>query len=65
VMRTEELTGEQLDRLSKKFSRAFRIKQVLTRLRRAVYDKRDLNFLLRRAFYEFRTKAMSKLAPGT
>ncbi len=65
VMRTEELTGEQLGRLSKKFSRAFRIKQVLTRLRRAVYDKRDLNFLLRRAFYEFRTKAMSKLAPGT
>jgi len=65
VMRTEALSGEQLRRLSTKFSRAFRTRQVLTRLRRAVYDKRDMNFLVRRALYEFRTKARSKLAPGT
>jgi len=49
VMRTEDLSGPELSSLVRTLSRRDRTRKVLKRMRRALYDKRDREYVMRRS----------------
>jgi radical SAM superfamily enzyme YgiQ (UPF0313 family) len=59
VMRTEELLGPELSSLVRTLSRRDRTRKVLKRMRRALHDKRDREYVVRRSL-----RKLAALASG-
>jgi radical SAM superfamily enzyme YgiQ (UPF0313 family) len=57
VMRTEKLSGPELSSLVRTLSRRDRTRKVLKRMRRAIYDKRDREYVVRRSLRKLATMA--------
>ena len=53
VMRTEQLSGEQLIQATKKFMRNFKIRKSLGMMRKALYNKTCMEYIVRRAIHGF------------
>lgn len=53
VMRTEEISGEELEKIKKTFRSNFRIRQLFRRMLKGLYSKKDFVFLARRIIHEF------------
>lgn len=61
VMRTEELTGDELMRTRNKFDRNFRVRKIFKMMQNALYNKKDFEFLVRRIVHKCYLKIAFKL----
>jgi len=57
VMRTDELSGAELSELVRTLSRRDRTRKVLKRVGRALYDKRDRGYVVRRSLHKLAAMA--------